>query len=999
MSKLAKYLINKEKKQKTTFLDLGNCKLTDLVAEIPELFELVWLETLVLSNGYEDLRTQQKHENANAEAPNNINQLPIELKSLTKLKALYVGSFEVYQETEEYWHILPVENALEGLELIQHFKHLEILDCRYRGIISLKFLKDLPKLQYLNLGHNRINDLQHLDGLLELKSLILKNNAIQHITEVYNLPKLEYLDVSNNQLVDTRGLATFDTLTFLNLSHNRINDLKGIQNLLALEQLDLSHNELHLVFRLAQLLALKKLNLNDNRIEDVQCLRKLNNLRHLNLSRTRMIDLDWLVNLSNLESLEFEENEVIDVQLFFKLINLQILNLAKNHIETIEGIENLDSIVQLNLAQNRLRDIMPLVPLLKKGMKVELSYHDEMEAPIYQKQQSLPSINLFENPIENPPFEILQQGTPAILDFFAEGQITEITSDDFYEVKILIIGEGGAGKTTLFRKLRYSNSPLPTETDSTMGIEIHQLNFKTRHDKNVRANIWDFGGQEIYHATHQFFFSKRALYILVDDTRINNDTTVNDKSFSYWFSLVDLLGGDSPLLIVQNEKSDRSKQLEVNSMRGRFGFIKEVLQTNLQTGRGLPDIHNAIENQVQNLLNTNISLPMTWIDIRKKIEVLAKENQEIGAGQWRAICKEHGIHELKRQKSLSQYFHDVGVFLHFQDDALLRKSVILQKEWATAAVYRVLDDETIKDHGGQFDETDLSRLWKKDNLSEYQNEFLALMLKFELCFELPDRPVKRWLAPQLLPKEQAQYDWSGTDSKELHFKYDFLPSGLINRLIVRLNRFIVRTDLAWRSGVILERLGAQAEVMEVLDNTIRIRVRGDNQSFRKELLTIIIDEFDQLHKKFTGLKLNKWVACNCTLCSQSNTPQLFKYTALLSRKKDGKTTKECDRSYEQISVNDLLDEAKTVRSTIHSKAKTSSKKGKLKLLIANNETRKTLKLLKEELPEENLVLMVESQWKQLRHDELAGILSLNETSTFRSKITKKLLMLVDKIKS
>ena len=88
MSKLAKYLINKEKKEKTKFLDLGNCGLTDLALEVPELFELVWLETLVLSNGYEDLRTRQKLESANAEAPNNFSKLPPKLKSLKNLTAL-----------------------------------------------------------------------------------------------------------------------------------------------------------------------------------------------------------------------------------------------------------------------------------------------------------------------------------------------------------------------------------------------------------------------------------------------------------------------------------------------------------------------------------------------------------------------------------------------------------------------------------------------------------------------------------------------------------------------------------------------------------------------------------------------------------------------------------------------------------------------------------------------------------------------------------------------
>jgi len=41
MSKLAQQLIEKEKIQKTGILDLGNCGLTDLDAQVPELFDLL----------------------------------------------------------------------------------------------------------------------------------------------------------------------------------------------------------------------------------------------------------------------------------------------------------------------------------------------------------------------------------------------------------------------------------------------------------------------------------------------------------------------------------------------------------------------------------------------------------------------------------------------------------------------------------------------------------------------------------------------------------------------------------------------------------------------------------------------------------------------------------------------------------------------------------------------------------------------------------------------
>ena len=35
----------------------------------------------------------------------------------------------------------------------------------------------------------------------------------------------------------------------------------------------------------------------------------------------------------------------------------------------------------------------------------------------------------------------------------------------------------------------------------------------------MRLAVWDFGGQEIYHATHQFFLTDQSLFVLVWSAR------------------------------------------------------------------------------------------------------------------------------------------------------------------------------------------------------------------------------------------------------------------------------------------------------------------------------------------------------------------------------------------------------------------------------------------------------------------------------------------------
>jgi hypothetical protein len=51
-------------------------------------------------------------------------------------------------------------------------------------------------------------------------------------------------------------------------------------------------------------------------------------------------------------------------------------------------------------------------------------------------------------------------------------------------------------------------------------------------------------------------------------------------------------------------------------------------------------------------------------------------------------CRRHGIRDRREMFQLSQFLHDLGIFLHFQTDALLRHYLILKPNWGTAAVYK-----------------------------------------------------------------------------------------------------------------------------------------------------------------------------------------------------------------------------------------------------------------------------------------------------------------------
>src|SRR5207245_1125976 len=95
-------------------------------------------------------------------------------------------------------------------------------------------------------------------------------------------------------------------------------------------------------------------------------------------------------------------------------------------------------------------------------------------------------IYLEDCPLVNPPSEIVKQGKDAIGNYFRE---LEGGVDHLYEAKMLIVGEGGAGKTSLLRRLYQPGQPLPRESETTKGIKIYRHEFQLSNDRTFRLNV------------------------------------------------------------------------------------------------------------------------------------------------------------------------------------------------------------------------------------------------------------------------------------------------------------------------------------------------------------------------------------------------------------------------------------------------------------------------------------------------------------------------------
>ena len=376
------------------------------------------------------------------------------------------------------------------------------------------------------------------------------------------------------------------------------------------------------------------------------------------------------------------------------------------------------------------------------------------------------------------------------------------------------------------------------------------------------------------------------------------------------------MSDNSPLLIIQNEKNDRTFQINEPQLRGRFTNLKEILPANFATNRGLEKVLREIQHQIVSLPHVGTPLPKTWVKVRRVLET--NQANYISLDEYLQICQENGFTRRQDKLQLSSYLHDLGVFLHFQDDTILYNTIILKPKWGTDAVYRVLDDRQIIQSYGKFTWKDLQRIWQEAEYATKQGELLQLMINFQLCYEIPNSP-KTYIAPQLLSEIQPQYQWDENQNIILRYTYQFMPKGIITQLIVAMHNLIDNQKSVWKSGVILHQDETKAEVIEYYDSReIKIRVTGKH---KRDLMTRVTYELDKIHSSYKELKFDKLIPCNCQTCKNNQNPHFYRYEGLRKRIADRISTVECDLSYQQVPVLALIDDVMDKNELINEEAK------------------------------------------------------------------------------
>ncbi len=882
-----------------------------------------------------------------------ITEIPPEIGKLTKLKELRLVDNQITVTPPEIRNLINLEvlilrhNQIPNFpQLLSEMTFLKVIDLAYNQIITLPSeIGRLVMLTSIYLSHNQLTAIPPTIGnLTNLVSFTCSDNKLSSLPrEIGRLEKLASFQLNDNQLITLPSeIGNLVNLRSLRLKNNKLNSLPlEIIKLNNLRELDLTDNPLsdseiskfinqpikifNHYFPQVQIGEIQsnfedgtyQTGITENDLlqiieqaakDDVTSLdleyknimmipseiKKLKNLQWLGLSNNQLTILPHEIEeLKNLTGISFQYNQLTTFPLSItNLISLRELRLSTNFItELPKEIGKLRNLRELSIRNNKLTELPKEIGNLTNLICLRLADNKLTRLPLEIKNlTTLKELELRGNPLPIPPeiLELTDQPQKILNFYFQQGQKKPLN-----EVKVLIVGQGAVGKTSLIKRLLEDKfDPHETKTD---GIAINHWHL-TVDDTPIRLNLWDFGGQEIMHATHQFFLTKRSLYVLVLDSRVDEQ----ENRLEYWLKIIQSFGGDSPVIVVCNKSDQHDLDLDWKGLQHKYPIIKAFAKNvSCKTGEGIPQLKTLIEREVAQLEHIHDELILSWFAVKTRLEEMKQDY--ISYGNYQQMCQEEEVIDELSQQTLLGFLHDLGIVLHFHDHPLLEDTNVLNPEWVTRGVYQILNSYLLFQSKGELDRKMLDRFLDPQLYPRNKHQFIIdMMRKFELCFDFAEFPGERFLVPDLLAKEEP-YTGEWVDSLAFQYHYDILPGSVISRFMVRMHAYIHQRTY-WRNGVVLASENDKNRALvkaDIEDKKIFIYVSGKPET-RHIFLEIIRADFRKIHKTIPKLIVKEKVPI------PGHPNVVVDYEHLLTLEELGEETFIPEGLRKKVSVRELL---------------------------------------------------------------------------------------------
>lgn len=164
-----------------------------------------------------------------------------------------------------------------------------------------------------------------------------------------------------------------------------------------------------------------------------------------------------------------------------------------------------------------------------------------------------------------------------------------IQNSNQQDFKLILIGDGGTGKTTYVTRLL--DGKFRRTYVATVGVDVSNVSFKTNYGLSINFEIWDTAGQELKSQLNDLYYlDAHAAIIMFDVT-----ARITFKNVSMWLNKLRLLttnpetGAEIPVIVCGNKIDKPKRKVDLNHIKGALS--QDVTQYVDISARSLINYH------------------------------------------------------------------------------------------------------------------------------------------------------------------------------------------------------------------------------------------------------------------------------------------------------------------------------------------------------------------------------------------------------------------------
>ena len=474
------------------------------------------------------------------------------------------------------------------------------------------------------------------------------------------------------------------------------------------------------------------------------------------------------------------------------------------------------------------------------------------------------------------PEEIQNQGVAAV-NAYLKNLVQKIAVQPLNRVRAIFIGYGEAGKTSLIRAL-YNESVAEGKEEMTVGIDIREWFVP---DADIKAHFWDFGGQVMAHATHQFFLRSSCLYVLVLNARSEIGGTEQSE---YWLEHVKGFGKNAPVMIVGNKADLAGINLDMSYLKSKYANIVDFYpisctQATTRFKAKFDSFKQDFCQQLRQVSANQMQFTQEQFGVLEALRHYSPKAAFLSHQKFIEICTEHGIGTkgVQNRDWLLDILDKLGVVIHFPQLACLDEYV-LNPRWLTHGVYTLMYKQksrlTLRDAVAIL--RDKPIIDEQGNKLDYPMDkcrfIMDAMQEFKLCYSLPhDR--NTLIIPELLSTDQPRdipFEQFKRGALAFEFVFrGFLPRHIMPELIVNHHEEIVK-DVVWQRGVLLRNKSYQSLALLQVDYHERVLSIWVKSGDARDYLSLLNNEVLQILGRLE-LDYKEWIALPLSACISDKT--------------------------------------------------------------------------------------------------------------------------------